>query len=169
MEWPDRHHFRAAVGWLELGNLSEARAELDCVSGRHRTLPEVLALDSQLLAAGKEWTQAAGVAEAWVEAIPDNPEAWIHRSYALHELGRTQDAWDKLLPAATLFPGISTIAYNLACYACQLSELDAARRWLRRTMTTLQNQGERSSWRLAAQQDPDLKPLWDEIRSGTLR
>jgi len=168
MDWPDKHHFDAAVGWLELGNAVEARAELSRLSSSHRAHPDVLALEWQLFATNRDWRDAAAIGESWVAVSPETPEAWIQRSYALHELQRTQEAWDKLLPAATLFPKISTIAYNLACYACQLGELDAARRWLLRAMKTIDDKRERRIWRIAAQKDHDLKPLWQEINDGQL-
>jgi Tfp pilus assembly protein PilF len=103
-----------------------------------------------------------------VEAAPDTPEAWIQRSFALHETHCTQEAWEKLLPAATLFPQLGTVAYNLACYACQLGQLDTARRWLRRSMLIIQDKSERRRWAAAAQQDGDLQPLWEDIRDGRL-
>jgi len=38
------------------------------------------------------------------------------KQLALHELKRTQEAFDLLLPAADKFPAPWTIPYNLACY-----------------------------------------------------
>jgi Flp pilus assembly protein TadD len=168
VDWPDNHHLNAAIGWLTLGNTVEARADLERLTPGHRALPDALAVEWQLLATERRWKDAAKVADRWVEAAPERPEAWIQRSFALHEGGLTQEAWDKLLPAATLFPGIHTIAYNLACYACQLGNLDAARRWLRRSMLIIKDKAKRRMWTSAAQQDRDLEPLWAEIRAGKL-
>jgi hypothetical protein len=53
------------------------------------------------------------------------------------------------------FPGESVIPYNLACYACQLGEMDAARRWLAKAVQV----GGRAMIRRMAQDDPDLLPL----------
>lgn len=168
MDWPDNHHLNAAIGWLTLGNTAEARADFERLAPKHRALPEALAVEWQLLAVERRWTDAAKVADDWVEAAPGRPEAWIQRSFALHEGRLTQAAWEKLLPAATLFPQINTIAYNLACYACQLGNLDAARRWLRRSMLSIKDKSERRIWNSAAQQDSDLEALWAEIREGKL-
>lgn len=131
-------------------------------------MPDALAVEWQLLATERSWKDAARVAGLWVDAAPETPEAWIQRSFALHETQRTREAWDQLLPAATLFPRVSTIAYNLACYACQLGNLDAGRRWLRRSMLIIKDKAERRAWIAAAQQDKDLEPLWEEIRDGQL-
>jgi hypothetical protein len=50
--------------------------------------------------------------------------------------------------------------YNLACYECQLGDLDEARKWLE----TACRIGERDHMKSMAVQDPDLKPLWEEIK-----
>jgi predicted Zn-dependent protease len=168
MDWPDNHHLDAAIGWLTLGNAAEARTDFERLAPKHRELPEALAFEWQLLATERRWPDAADVADRWVKASPDTPEAWIQRSFALHENRHTQDAWEKLLPAVKRFPRISTIPYNLACYACQLGHLDTARRWLRRSMLGIKNNAERMLWTAAAQRDRDLQPLWDEIREGKL-
>lgn len=168
MDWPDLHHLNAALGWLALGNTAEARADLERLDPDCRHLPEVLAVEWQVLADERRWNEAADVGDRWVEATSAAVEAWIQRSFALHEARRTREAWDKLLPAATLFPRVHTVAYNLACYACQLGDLDAARRWLRRSLLDIKNREERSHWTVAAQKDEDLRPLWNEIREGRL-
>jgi tetratricopeptide (TPR) repeat protein len=168
MDWPDNLHFDSAVGWFQLGNAVEARVELERLGARNRLLPDALALEWKLLASERCWKEAAVIAESWVEAAPGCPEAWLQRSFALHEAKHTQQAWDKLLPAATLFPETRTIAYNLACYACQLKQLDTARRWLRRALLGITSERERCGWAVAAQQDQDLEPLWAEIRDGRL-
>jgi hypothetical protein len=64
------------------------------------------------------------IGEALVKTAPARPDSWIHRSYAQHELKRTEEASDLLLPAAHLFPGHWQIVYNLACYASRLGNLD---------------------------------------------
>ncbi len=72
---------------------------------------------------------------------------------------RTQEAHDQLLPAAENFPHDSTIAYNLACYACQLGRMQEAKEWLGRAIDV----GEPNAVRLMALDDPDLEPLWKSI------
>jgi len=49
--------------------------------------------------------------------------------------------------------------YNLACYECQLGNLERAKLWLERA-ATMSNPKEIKSMAL---DDPDLKPLWQEI------
>jgi hypothetical protein len=52
-------------------------------------------------------------------------ESWIHQAYALRRMtgGGIKAAWDARLPAADRFPSQPMIAFNLACYACQLGRL----------------------------------------------
>lgn len=157
---PDTHHLSAAEGWLELGNYREALAELERIAPVEQDRLEVLALRWSISAQLKLWEECVGIAGTILERAPKNIFGWIHRSYALHELKRTQEAQDLLLPAVRRFPKNETIPYNLACYACQLGDLAAARDWLRRAMK-LRNP---AAVRAQALEDADLKPLWREIK-----
>jgi hypothetical protein len=74
--------------------------------------------------------------------------------------GNLQQAWEALLPAFTKFPTEPTIAYNLSCYACQMANLEAARAWLKRAAAL----GVKDVIKTMALRDPDLQPLWEEIR-----
>jgi hypothetical protein len=76
--------------------------------------------------------------------------------------GGLEAAWDALLPASEQFPKEPIIPYNLACYACQRQRLAEARTWLERAMRV----GGREAITLLALKDPDLEPLWGELRRG---
>lgn len=97
---------------------------------------------------------AVVAADALVKGRPDEPEGWINRSFALHEMDRTAEAQEKLRPAAEKFPDKWQIYYNLACYACQLGEMDEARALLERAFTL----GDEKEVKLMALDDPDLSP-----------
>jgi len=159
LEPPDRHHLNAASGWLELGCPREARAELVRISEAHQQRREVLELHWRICAEEKDWPTALAVARQLVQMNPENPAGWIHQSYCLHELKRTDEARQLLLRVEGQFSRISTIAYNLACYACRLSEPDEARRWLNRAIQ-LEGKDRIKAMALA---DPDLAPMRDEI------
>lgn len=155
LEFPDRHFALAAEGWFELGQLQDALEELTRVSPAGMKSPEVLELHWRILAERHEWTEALEVANRMTEAAPGRAEGWIHRSFTLHELRRTDEAWSILLPVAPQFPEESIIPYNLACYACQLGELQAARDWLQRAASMRP----KNEIKVMALQDPDLAPL----------
>lgn len=160
LDYPDLHFLKAARGWLDLNRPEEAARELAQVSAAHAGHPDVQDIRWQIHAHREEWDQALAVARELIEHDPDNPAGWIGQSYALHELKRTQEAMDDLLPVLQKFPHISTIPYNLACYACRLGRLDEARRWLNRALASASQEGIREM----ALKDPDLRELWAEIQ-----
>jgi Flp pilus assembly protein TadD len=162
LEPPDTHYFLAAIGWLELGNLVEARAELAQVSPARQEHPDVLEVRWSLSAAQERWAEALQVAQALLRRAPKRSSGWLHQAYALRRIpeGGVQRAWEALLPAFEKFPKEPTIPFNLACYACQMRQLDTARNWLQRTMAI----GGKARIREMALNDSDLEPLWNEIR-----
>src|SRR5438552_14861639 len=117
---PDSHHLLAAQGWLELGNVVEAAAELKKISSALNLHPMVLEIRWQIHARAKQWSECVELAAAIIRADPTAAMGWIHRSYALHEMKRSTEARDGLLSVAALFPEELTISYNLACYECAL-------------------------------------------------
>jgi predicted Zn-dependent protease len=162
LEPPDTHCFLAAVGWLELGNLAEARAELAQVSPAQQEHPDVLELRWSISAQEKRWDEALQIAQAQVRRAPKRSSGWLHQAYALRRVpnGSIQKAWEALLPAFDKFPKEPTIPFNLSCYACQLRQLDVARDWLNRAVAV----GGKEKIKQMALEDTDLEPLWAEIR-----
>ena len=156
LEYPDLIYLSAAQGWLELGNGVEASAELDHVSPAAQAHPHVVELRWQLLVKAKDWEGALRLAEELCGLLPESAFVWIHRSYCFHELKRTQEACDSLLPQAERFTEEWLIGYNLACYACQLGRLDEAKDWLKRAGKS----GNSRHIRQLAAKDADLKPLF---------
>jgi tetratricopeptide (TPR) repeat protein len=159
---PDIFHIQAAQGWLELGSAAEAKIELEKVSAPFHGHAEVLKVQWGICAADKQWEAALEVASKLIEQESEDPLGWVHRSYSLHELKRTQEAKDNLLRVVDKFPVSATMRYNLACYECQLGNLAEARKWLEKSFRL----GNRDQMKLAALSDLDLKPLWQEIRSS---
>jgi predicted Zn-dependent protease len=163
LETPDSFYVSAAQGWLELGNAAEARAELEHISAASQEHPRVLQLRWMLSANAEDWPAALETARALLRVAPEFPEAWLHHAYALRRApgGGLQAAWEALSPALEKFTAEATIPYNLACYACQLGQLEAARVLCRRALATA---GDREDMKTMALRDPDLQPLWPEIR-----
>ena len=155
IEPPDIHHLKAAEGWLELGNHLEAYEELKKVDVQQRFHPLVLLVRWEIYARGKHWEFAHTIAQGLVALVPDEPRAWINRSFALHQMKRTREAWYDLLPAAEKFPEHPAVAYDLACYACQLGRFDEARKWLDKAIKL----GDANKVKVMAMEDPDLQPL----------
>ena len=118
-----------------------------------------MAVRWEIYANDKRWEACVDIAAAVVELAPKRVDGWILRSYALHELQRTQEALEFLLPATERFPRISTIPYNLACYETKLRNLKSAWQWLGRAFEI----GNAKTLKLRALEDPDLERLWEEI------
>jgi tetratricopeptide (TPR) repeat protein len=156
IEPPDSHHLRAAEGWIELGNYVQAVEELKKISLQCRFHPLVLLTHWEIHALANQWAFAHIIAHALIVLFPKEPVGWINASYALHQMKRTDEAWTTLLPAAEIFPTHTVIAYNLACYSCQMGKTDEARRWLEKAIAL----GDSEAIRSAARKDPDLQPLW---------
>lgn len=163
LEPSDIHRLNAALGWLGLNAPADARAELDAIAPAQASHPAVLETRWLLCAHEQNWGDALKVAELELKSAPDDSSGWLHRAYALRRVssGGLPQAWDALLPAAEKFPEEPVIAYNLACYACQLNQLNDARNWLRRTVKI----GGKEAIQKMALTDEDLKPLWPEIEN----
>jgi len=162
LEPPDTHYVLAALGWLELGDSAEARTELAHVRPAEQEHPDVLELRWSIAAQEERWEEALQAAQALLRQVPDRSSGWLHQAYALRRVpeGGLQKAWDALLPAFEKFPKEPIIPFNLACYACQMRQLDTARDWLKRAMAI----GGEEEIRRMALNDADLEPLWGEIR-----
>jgi len=161
LEAPDCHQLRAAEGWLELGSPTEAATELGLISPACQRHPDVLEVRWALHVHSRQWEAALEAARELVLAAPDRASGWLHQAYALRRTvsGGLAQAQAVLNPAAEKFPKEPIIPFNLACYACQLGQLAAARRWLKRAMKV----GGREAIQLMALADEDLKPLWPEL------
>ena len=153
----DQRHLTAAEGWLELGLHLEANTELEKIRPQLRDHPDVLDIRWQIYAKEKKWEACIDIATAIINRAPKRSDGWINRSFALHELKRTQEAFDLLLPVVDKFPKIWTIPYNLACYASVLHQFDP-QTWLKRALAV-----DQQTVQAAAIEDEDLKPLWASL------
>ena len=52
---------------------------------------------------------------------------------------------------------VAAFHFNLACYDCQLGQLDDAKLWLQRAFEL------KPQFRLKSLEDDDLEPLWDSL------
>lgn len=161
LEQPDSHHLDAAIGWLGLGCAADAHDELTKISPANLDHPGVLEVRWLICVRAERWSDALEIARLKLKLAPDEAASWLHHAYALRRAsnGGLILAWGALLPAAAKFPEEPVIAFNLACYACQLRELENARLWLHRAVQA----GGKDAIKPMALADDDLKPLWPEI------
>jgi tetratricopeptide (TPR) repeat protein len=159
LPFEDQRYLEAAQGWFELGLHLEANEELENITPENRAHPAVLEVRWQIYATAKKWEGALDIASALAQLVPESTLGWIHRSYAFHELKRTEEARDNLLRVVDQFPREATMRYNLACYECHLGRLEQARAWLEKAFAL----GNAKGMKLMALVDPDLQPLWKKI------
>jgi hypothetical protein len=153
----DVHHIQAAEGWLGLGNPAEAVLELEKIKAENREHPAVMVIRCSVHYAAKNWPLVFELANTLTSVAPGDPFGWLNRSHALHFMGRTQEAWDGLLPMAGKFKKLYAVPYDLACYAAVLGQLETAREWLEKAFSVTK---EPAKLKLHAREDPDLKDLW---------
>lgn len=142
-----------------LNNPVEAQEELEQLSPSTREHPEVLMVLWDIHAHCQRWEDAIKIADRLIDRIQDQPEGFIKRAYALHELKRTQEAWNTLHPVCERFGENWLIPYNLACYASQLGQSTDAVKWFRRALRL----GDARTLRSMAMDDPDLQPIRGKI------
>jgi tetratricopeptide (TPR) repeat protein len=162
LDFTSAHQLNAVLGWLELGNLAEARVELNSLGTDLQARPDLLEVRWILDARQEDWQEALKTAERLVDVAPENAAGWLHRAYAARRVpeGGLERAAALLKPVVDKFPKEPTIPYNLACYACQLGRLDEARTWLQEAV----KRGSLKKIRTMGLSDSDLEPLWPEIR-----
>ena len=144
-------HLRYASGYLELGMVDEASAELERIAfGDQLQLP-VLAVRIELHMTAKHWDSVVGLGRTLTQQTPENERGWICWAYALREQQQIAEAKAVLLKAEPLHGGTSAVLhYNLACYDCLLGDLSEAKR---RLATACRME---KSFEAAALDDPDL-------------
>jgi predicted Zn-dependent protease len=161
LEPPHSHYVSAAAGWLGLGNWEEAAAELKNIDPDLASHPDVLAVRYEILAKAGHWELAAETALAWTKKAPGERSAWIAQAYAVRRKpgGGITLAKGILAAAWQRFPSEPLIAYNLACYECQLGNAAEARNWLREAFQF----GDARQLKKMALHDADLESLHSEI------
>jgi tetratricopeptide (TPR) repeat protein len=157
LEHPDRQHWQAATGYVELGMFLEADTELDKIDPFNRAAPEVLALRIAIYRGLEKWVLMQEIAKRLAEFQPDDIQWTISLAYATRRANSIQAAKEVLLNAEPKFPKEPVIKYNLACYFCQTGEIQTARNYLKKAFEIDLN------WRIAALEDEDLKLLWESL------
>lgn len=146
----------ASEGWAQLGDWKSADEELAQIEAPYDNDPGVLRLRVEFQSVLERWESVIPFAQRLANIDPGDSYPFYRWAYALHELKRTQEAWDTLIRVVDRFSDEWVIPYNLACYATQLGNLSAAREWLAKAFTL----GDAVALRSEAKKDPDLAPLW---------
>ena len=155
LEAPDHQYWTAAVRYVELGMFEDANDQLEYIDPFNRAGPEVLAVRIAVYHGLRKWELMQEVAKRLAEFQPNDIQWTVSLAYATRRADSIQGAKQILLNAESNFPKEAIINYNLACYCCQLGEIENAKNYLQKAFEI------DSTWRLQALDDEDLRPVWD--------
>lgn len=157
LDHEDLLHLNAAHGFLNLGLPLDANDELECISADCRHLPEVLSLRLPIYQKLEKWDLMEAVAKRLVEYNESVVEWWLSLAYATRRMNSIPAAKTILKRALLVHPGNAYVFYNLACYECQLGNIERSKDLLARAFEL------DPKCRLHALADEDLAPLWDSM------
>lgn len=157
LEPPDQQFFVAACGYLQLGMALDANAELEKIDPFNRAAPEILALRVEIYRKLKKWALMREIAKRLNEFQPNEIQWLVSYAFAARRAVSIEVAKEILVKSVAKFPKEAVIYFNLACYDCQLGQLDSAKDYLRKAFEI------DKGWRLEALEDKDLEPLWNSI------
>lgn len=146
-----------ARGYVDLGMFDEAWRAIDSLPDDLGSTSEAQELRIIILLDRKQYEEAASAAEMLCLGDPENHAGYIQGAYALHALGRTQNAIDHLQSGPSSLTAEQCYFYNLACYELALGRNQAALTWLHQSIELHPKN------RARALNDPDLEALKDEI------
>lgn len=165
MDPKDNWRLSAAEGWLDLGLEDEAESEWSHLPPAVQQSLRGSEVAWRILANRKRWEDALALARKELDRYPDNVSPWLRLAFSLrrarpHTVG-VIEAQKVLLQVARQFPKEPVVAYNLACYACQLGALEKATEWLRRAIKL----GDRGAILAMARSDSDLAAMKDHLET----
>ncbi len=158
LETRDQQHLRAAHGYIDLGMYIDANEELEKITPDVRHVPEILEARLLIYQGTAKWEAMEAIATALVDWNPDEPGFFIQLGYATRRAKSLSEARQVLVRAEQLHPADGLIQFNLACYEAQLGNRPAAKEHLQRAIEA------DTRFKVMALDDPDLKPLWPELR-----
>ena len=147
-------------GYLELGMVKEAKAELDAVPAAEARRPEVVALRVAMLQATEKWRPLRKLCDEdacqfVVTTGGTGPAPRDVTPEATRRAASVRAAEKILLQAEEKHPKEATIQFNLGCYACLMGDLSTAKARVVRAIALDRD------YLKNARDDPDLQPLRD--------
>ena len=159
LETKDQRHLTAAQGYVELGMFLDANAELEEIDSGLRAAPEVLAVRLGIYTGLKKWELMQMVAKSLINHEPSEVQWSISLAYATRRTESIDAAKVILLEAVERHPKEPMLHYNLACYECQLGDVEVAKARLQHALKL------EPRMRLMALEDEDLREVWDSLGS----
>jgi tetratricopeptide (TPR) repeat protein len=148
----------ASISFLELGMIEEALDELERIQPEERNSSTVLGLRLEIYRTAQNWNLMEVVAKELLKRQPDDPDHWNDLAFSIRRKDSIKAARTLLLEALEKFPNHATTRYNLGCYACQLGDLEEAKKLVGEAIKM------DSKFNLLALDDEDLVQLWDSFK-----
>lgn len=126
------HRINYAKGFLTLGMLDEASAELEAIGEMDRLLPETLTVRFNFYTKKRLWENAAALGRIMTAIAPSDPAGWIGWAESLREMGEIAEAQTVLRTAEFTLSNCAMLHYHLASYAGLLGDAAEARRRFRK-------------------------------------
>ena len=148
-----------ANGYLDLGMVDDAEAELDAISDDDQYDYGTLSMRTRLYSERKDWERMESMSRDLI-ALDDNEVfGWVNLAYALRELERVEEAKETATQGLARQPKEAVLWFNLACYCSLLGEVEDASTHLDKAIEL------EKSFESSAVDDPDLENLWAWIKS----
>jgi Tfp pilus assembly protein PilF len=151
-------HLQAAVGYLELGMLSEANDEIENLAPELKTSSAVFGVRLEIYRAAEKWSLMEVVARELWKRHQDQPVYWNDLAWAVRRAESVESANAILLQAVEKFPEDAMTHFNLACYSCQLGDIEQAKARVGKAIEL------DPKFKLLALDDADLEPLWESFK-----
>ena len=155
----DQDYLQRAQDWLERKEYSEARFALDQLSETGRLHPESLVAAVMIFSGLQLHAKTIDAGRALVGGGKhlDRAAVWLALADSLHQLGRTQEAYDTLKQLTAHDCRDGMVFYRLAVYACLLGKSEEAKAHFTRAMSTPEGAKlKREAW-----DDEQLRDIWE--------
>ncbi len=154
MTSPFLRHLIAAFAWLELSAPKEAWTELEEIAPEDRHRIEVVVLRMQILQTLKRRETGAILGQGALGHYPDCGALYLITAYCMRRHESLEAAKAVLLSGEHVLREEALWHFNLACYECQLGNIEPAKERLQETFRI------DPKMRKQALEDEDLEPLW---------
>src|SRR5688572_9136496 len=112
-----------AQGYLALGMVAEAAAELELLSPEDAQRVEAQAVRLAVMHEQKRWAEVRDLSRDMVRHSPGEAALWVSWAFATRRADSLEAAETILREAELQHPAEPTIQFNLGCYACQRGDL----------------------------------------------
>ena len=153
----DRKYLVAAEGYLELGLPLDANEELEKIDPEKRDESEVLIVRLEIYETLEKWELVKTVAKILINRHPDSIDWFVSLANATRRTESIEAARSILLTAVTGQPRVAIFHYYLACYDCQLGEIEVAKARLKHAFNL------DPQLRMKALDDADLATVWTSM------